>query len=350
VTGASGYADAVFEREPRAIAGGLLALSLAVYACGSAPPAAAPAGPGPSGSAAAPQSTLPDRRVVKLPGSRVRLGLPQGFCRPTRQLALVSGDGVALVLIEGNLSSQKLASEWFAGLGDEMKRWAQGPVEVSEIKRPGAVGTLSRMSGAAGKTMVLDLAGENGAFATVIATYDPRVEKTADAVVSGVELDARAPLDPFALLGLHVADTAGFDLAPGPVPPVVLRENAAQTTSLGAATYSVAVLPLPSPPRATPADALRDVLAAQIAMHSVDLKPEAVSMTMIDGMPAAEATADEPGQDGARIYAAAAMDRGAIVMVKGRVSRTRASLVDRFQRMTRSIHRVPEAFGSLACK
>jgi hypothetical protein len=73
-------------------------------------------------------------------------------------------------------------------------------------------------------------------------------------------------------------------------------------------------------------------------------------MTTIDGMVAAEAILDEPGEDGARIYAAALMDRGAVLIAKGRVPRERSSLVDRFQRMTRSIRRVPDAFKSLACE
>jgi hypothetical protein len=278
----------------------------------------------------------------------VKLGLPRGFCRPTRQLALVNRDGVALVVIEGNLPSQTTATQWFASMQGEMNKWAKGPVQTTEVKRAGATGTVTRMSLGKQRTTVVDLAADNGAFATVIATYDPSLEKTAEAVVSTVEIDARAALDPFAMLGLRLSDSAGFDLVPGPVPPVVLKEASASQPASGA-TYSIAVLPLPPPPARAPADALRDVLTAQLAIHSVDLRPEAISMTSIDGALAAEATVDAPGQDGARVYAAALMDRGAILLFKGRAALANASMIERFQRMTRSVRRDPEAFKSLAC-
>jgi hypothetical protein len=319
----------------------LAAAGLGVSACGGAAASSAQAG-----QAAGDGTSL---RVVTMPGSRVRLSLPRGFCRPNRQMALLNREGVALVVIEGNLPSQMTATDWFAGLREEMNKWATGPVDTREIKRAEAVGTVARMSLGNQRTMVADLSGANGAFATVIATYDPKLEKIADAVVSTVDLDPRAPLDPFAMLGLRLSETTGFDLVAGPVPPVELKESAATPPS-SAATYSVAVLPPPLPMPALPADALREVLAAQLAMNSVDLKPEAVTMTTIDGMAAAEATLDEPGEDGARIYAAALMDRGAVLIAKGRVPRGRPSLVDRFQRMTRSIRRVPDAFKSLACE
>jgi hypothetical protein len=318
------------------------AIVLSMCACGGAGAA--------SGEGASAQgSSLAGQRVVGMSGSRVRLSLPPGFCRPTRQMALVNRDGVALVVIEGNLPSQMTAKEWLAGLRDEMNKWATGPVQTSEIKRAGAAGTVARMSLGKQRTMVADLAGENGAFATVIATYDPRLEKTAEAVVSSVDLDSQAPLDPFAMLGLRLSDTTGFDLVAGPVPPVELKQAAASPSTPGA-TYSVAVLPLPSSPATTPANALRDVLTAQLAMHSVDLLPNAVSMATIDGMSAAEATVDEPGEDGAKVYAAALMDKGAILFLKGRAAGAQASQIERFQRMTRSLRRVPDAFKSLACE
>ena len=265
-------------------------------------------------------------------------------------MALVNRDGIALVVIEGNLPSQITAGEWLASLGDEMNKWASGPVETREIKRAGLTGTVSRMSVGKEKTTVADVAGDNGAFATVIATYDPRLEKTAEDVVSTIDLESQARLDPFAMLGLRLFDVAGFDLADGPAPPVVLKETGLPLEP-GTATYSVAVLPAPPSLAASPADALRDVLTAQLAIHSIDLKPDAVSTTMIDGMKAAETTADEPGQGGARIYAAALMDQGAVLVFKGRVGVSRAGhFLDRFQRMTRSVRRVPDALKALACE
>jgi hypothetical protein len=288
-----------------------------------------------------------DLRAVSVSGSRVRLALPRGFCRPTRQLALVNREGIALVLIEGNLPSQTTARDWFAGLQAEMKKWATGPVETKEVKKAGAASTLTRMSLGKDRTMVADIAGDNGAFATVIATYNPTLEKTAEAVVSAVELDVRAPLDPFAMLGLRLPDTAGFEVAAGPVPPVVLKEKAPAAGTLGA-TYSVAVLPAPATPAVAAADALRAVLAAQLAVDSVDVVPEAVAITTIDGMVAAETAANDPG--GANFYAAALMDRGAILLFKGRTSAEHADLVDRFKSMTRAVSRVPDALKSLACE
>jgi hypothetical protein len=299
-----------------------------------------------TGTASPGAASAAGERLVRLPGSRVQLTLPASFCRPTRQVTLVNRDGVALVIIEGNLPAGVTTAEWLSGLGEEMDKWASGPITARQEKRGNVTVRLTRMSLGKQNTMVADMAGERGAFATVIATYDPRVEKVAEAVVSSASIDPGAPLDPFAMLGLHVPDTAGLELVAGPVAPIVLQEAPASSAP-SAATYSVSVLP---PPSAAPsAESLRDVLAEQLATASIDLKPDAVTFSTIDGMPAAEAIVDEPGDEGGSVYAAALMDRGAIVLVKARADRARSASIDRFQRMTRGLRRVPDALTKLAC-
>ena len=320
-------------RLPRSVARRLAVLALAVAGCGGSPtPAASPSKP----ELAEATSVL---GRSGLPGSRVRMRLPDGFVRRTRHPTVFHDElKMAVTVAEITPPTEADAQEALSALAQSAASF-RSPERVA-IAHGSSKGYMIRGTKEDDRMSIL-LGLANGRILLVMSIGYPREGATvAEAIVDSVWIDANAKLDSPRLSALSFGDTQGFVVWDAIAPPVGFKEpNAQPPIPVSSPTFSVVTVPARN-------EDVAPVVAAMLEQKHVDRHSAKVTTTQVDGLEATEIVADAV-DDGVpvKFYALVMNDPAGLVFASGQFLPTQPNVLGRMQKLARSIHRVDDLLG-----
>jgi hypothetical protein len=287
----------------------------------------------------------PQAKGKRLNGSRVSIWLPEGMYRPTRLMALRLDDpALIVVLTEATVAGPEGAQGFLAGMQESGRLVSSAEVERGEAK--GFLGEApSNIEGMTRKLMGLT-AGT--ATVGVVVQYAPEGQALAERILSSIQLDPGAKLDPLALSGVKVGELAGFEVQSGISQPITFFE-AGSKPPLAPEAAALALMMLPYPKAEVSDEDLGQMLGATLGNLNPKMDKAKSVELQVDGKPTfAFVTSGE--RDGATIAVFAFITRYEDSALAGfaHVGEAKADAVlPRVQKLVKSIQLDPAIVGPL---
>jgi hypothetical protein len=287
-----------------------------------------------SASPAKSGAEAPAEVVTKWRGSRVSMSTPPELRRLSNATELrMTRPEVALVVIEVTAANVEGV---LGGLKKQLGVQDELPVTRGAAKGFMGAAQSEETKETNKQTSVLALAAAN-AGVLIVADYEADAAPIVKRVLSTVQLDATARLDPLALHGVQVGDMAGFEVSDEISTPIKFVEKG--KSMLPAAAFELKVMPAPSDAAVA---GLSEALFSEARASSTvsDFKKEART---IAGQPAVVATFTDQ-QDGQPIggYLVVAQSAGSVMIGASKaVLADHRELVPRLERLMGSLQLDP---------
>ena len=280
-----------------------------------------------------------DLASTGLPGSRLRLRLPDGYVRPTRAPTLVDvTHGIVVSLIEGTGPSSDQADAMYQGL---QKSDHLADVTKTPIHRADDDGVVITGTNADGKRVTRVALRSGAAIGCVLVVYPPEAAPLVDPIVASAWLDPKATLDPGRLNGLVIGTADGMHVIDTLTPPVMIWESTAKPP-LPPSSPTLAFVVVPAPTK----EHVQGVVAGILEESNVEPKSLQSTDLEIDDAPAVEILGSST-YDGVpvKFFAVLLEDPAAVIAAFGHY--TKPEDLARLRAIVRSTHRVAGTLGAV---
>ncbi|GAC1524628.1 MAG: hypothetical protein NVS3B10_23940 [Polyangiales bacterium] len=322
---------------PRRLASLPVVLALAAI---SVAPACRPPASGASGAAAASAPEVP-LATASLPGSRLRLRLPDGFARPTRAPLLVDDQhDIRLSIVELTLASAGEGDGALKGASDRADQ-KYGPTAKRTTIHHGDTTGFYVVAEREGRIESLCVLRQGAAVAIVGGNYAMPSAAVFDAIVGSMWVDSTAALDLPTFYGIALGTVPGLQVWDATSQPMMLKEpDAHPPIPPTSPTLALMVVPIANK------EDVEGAVGALLEKSHVERGSLAQKKVTIDGSQAIELTgpASENGTP-VRFFSTIIDEPGAVIVVWGHYGPQRKEVLDHFRTVIGKMHRADGVIG-----